>query len=134
MDGTDTCAKSFSMAADLAHKFGAEILILTVQSPYEFQDHPDPVVRKEFEAFQYQAISERILEIAKSKFEDTGIPVTTHVIQGNPAHEIIEFADKQSCDMIIMCTHGMGTVKRFMLGSVTNKVVHHASVPVLVVR
>jgi nucleotide-binding universal stress UspA family protein len=53
---------------------------------------------------------------------------------GDPAVEIIEEAKKGEYDLIIMRTHGMKATKRFMLGSVTDKVVHHVGIPVLVVR
>ena len=67
-------------------------------------------------------------------YEDLGLNVQVKETAGDPAVEIIEEAEKGEYDLIIMKTHGMKAKKRFMLGSVTDKVVHHVKIPVLVVR
>lgn len=75
-----------------------------------------------------------ILEKAKSSFDDTGIEVETKILWGSPGEEIIEYAENENFDLIIMNTHGMSASKRFVIGSVANKVVKYASIPVMVVR
>jgi nucleotide-binding universal stress UspA family protein len=67
-------------------------------------------------------------------YEDLGLKIQIKETAGDPAVEIIEEAKKGEYDLIIMRTHGMKATKRFMLGSVTDKVVHHVGIPVLVVR
>jgi nucleotide-binding universal stress UspA family protein len=56
------------------------------------------------------------------------------LLEGSGEEEIIKFARKEPENFIVMCTHGRSGVKRWMLGSVTEKVVRHSGVPVLVVR
>ena len=56
------------------------------------------------------------------------------MLKGNPAEEIVNFAEDQNVYMIIVGSLGKSGIKRFMLGSVSEKVVRHAKVPVLVVR
>jgi nucleotide-binding universal stress UspA family protein len=56
------------------------------------------------------------------------------VLEGNPSHEIIEFADNNNIDLIIMGTLGKTGFDRFLLGSVAEKVTRNSKVPVLVVR
>lgn len=79
-------------------------------------------------------MSFKVVNQAEKFFVDSGLEVETMTAKGDPASTILEIAENQDFDMIIMCTHGMSIVKRFALGSVTNKVVHHSNVPVLVIR
>lgn len=77
-----------------------------------------------------------IVDEAKSYVEENSpeLDIEVLVAFGVPEEAIIEIAEKDGCDAIIMCTHGMGGIKRFTMGSVTNKVVHAATVPVMVIR
>jgi len=73
---------------------------------------------------------ERVSEIAA----ETGVPVETAVVDGSPSREIIRYAEGNDCDLIVMGTHGRGGIDRLLLGSVAEKVVRSASIPVLTVR
>lgn len=53
---------------------------------------------------------------------------------GHPAATIIRVAEDEKCDLILLGSRGLGEVKRFLLGSVSDAVVHHAHCPVLIVR
>ncbi|MFW6318509.1 MAG: universal stress protein [Halorubrum sp.] len=64
----------------------------------------------------------------------TGIDVDTAVVEGSPAREIVRYAEGNGCDLIVMGTHGRGGIDRLLLGSVAEKVVRAAAVPVLTVR
>jgi nucleotide-binding universal stress UspA family protein len=59
--------------------------------------------------------------------------VRTHIVIGRPDAEIVRFAQEHGADLIVMGTHGYGAVKRFLLGSVADRVVRQANCPVLVV-
>jgi len=67
-------------------------------------------------------------------YEDEGLEVEVKEIEGDPASEIIDEAEEGNYDLVVMKTHGMKGIKRFMLGSVTNKVVHHIQKPILIIR
>lgn len=60
-----------------------------------------------------------------------GLTVRREVGEGDPAHAIAEFASTEKCDLIVMPTHGYGPFRRFLLGSVTAKVLHDVHCPVL---
>lgn len=62
------------------------------------------------------------------------VKVNIKVLHGNPADEIVKFAKRESCDLIVMSTHGRSGLKRLLLGSVTDQVLHQAVCPVLIVR
>ncbi|WP_406660044.1 universal stress protein [Methanolobus sp. ZRKC3] len=66
--------------------------------------------------------------------EEEGIENETIVLEGHPSHEIIEFAENNDIDLIVMGTLGKSGLDRFLLGSVAEKVLRNSKVPVLVVR
>ena len=134
VDGLDTCQKTFETAASLADKFGAELLVLYVKPVIDPLSHPSYVALEEHSDIHIEDISKDIAIKSVEKLVGEGRTVNSVIEGGDAASTIIDVASRENCDMIVMCTHGMGAVKRFFLGSVTNKVVHHAEVPVLVVR
>lgn len=66
--------------------------------------------------------------------DEVDVGVETAVVDGSPSREIIRYAEGNDCDLIVMGTHGRGGIDRLLLGSVAEKVVRAASVPVVTVR
>jgi len=118
-------------AVKIAQKFDSTITIFHVDDSKviinEFQYNP-----KAYE----EILKSREIDNEKliKSYEDLGLKIQVKETAGDPPVEIIEEAEKGEYDLIIMRTHGMNAKKRFMLGSVTDKVVHHTSIPILVVR
>jgi nucleotide-binding universal stress UspA family protein len=81
---------------------------------------------------------ERDGEAALADFEERcerhEVPVTTAMETGHPADEIVDYASEEGMDCIVMATHGRRGLEHYLLGSVTERVVRHAEVPVLTVR
>ena len=75
-----------------------------------------------------------ILEGSERPLREAGIQVEKKVMVGNPASDIIAEAEGDHYDMVIMGRHGHGFFKNFLIGSVSDRVVRHASCPVLVVH
>ena len=67
------------------------------------------------------------------KLKSQGLTARTAVVSGNPSEEILDFAGKNQVDLIIMSTHGRSGVSRWVMGSVTDRVLRHSMVPVLAV-
>lgn len=132
VDGSEACAAIYDHAKFFAEKLGAEILIINAQDklPVGYAG----VDFKHVGDDKLQNAGEAIVEQAKKHFEGAGLKTETRVLFGDAASVIIDTAESEQCDMIIICTHGMSAARRFLIGSVANKVVHHASVPVLVIR
>ena len=65
---------------------------------------------------------------------EAGIPVEAKVAYGDPAEELINFADKEEIDVIVIGSTGKGFLKRKLLGSVSDKVARHARCSVYIVR
>jgi len=62
------------------------------------------------------------------------IEVESIILEGNPANEILNFAEKNELDLIVMGTHGKTGIQRFFVGSVSENVVRHSKIPVIVVK
>ncbi|BCX05700.1 MAG: universal stress protein [Candidatus Roseilinea sp.] len=74
------------------------------------------------------------LDAVATVLAESGIRVETTVSVGRPAEAILDMAEHQGADLIAMATHGYGGIRRFLMGSVADRVVRHASAPVLLVR
>lgn len=83
---------------------------------------------KKAEAWTAEYLAQKADELKKA-----GINAKTAMVKGNAAEEILEYASKKKVDLIIMATHGSSGVVRWMLGGVADRVVRHASMPVLTV-
>jgi len=77
-------------------------------------------------------VASYLSKVADSLKED-GIAVQIVVVSGRPAEEILDYANKNQVDLIIMSTHGRSGISRWVLGSVTDKVVRHSVAPVLTI-
>jgi nucleotide-binding universal stress UspA family protein len=78
--------------------------------------------------------AERALQLLRDSVRAHGVPVTTRLLQGNPAQAIVERATEIKADLIVLGTHGRSGFRRFLLGSIAERVVRTATVPVLTVH
>jgi nucleotide-binding universal stress UspA family protein len=131
VDGSESDA-SYAMAKSLALKYDATILILHVDEPITPIYWANDTLTLENPTVTCSDNGSVIVEEVSKLFAE--VKTETYCRFGDASSVIIEFSEEEDCDMIVMCTHGMSAMKRFLLGSVTNKVVHHATKPVLVVR
>lgn len=88
---------------------------------------------KTLEEFHSEA-GEAALEVAKEKLAAAGLPHSAHILIGEAAPTIVEFAKDKGCSLIIMGAHGFGSVTGLFMGSVTNKVIHLTRLPVLLIK
>jgi len=113
---------------------GAQLHVVTVL-PYSNLSHPQLTHFVGTESKAFMDVAEEIMAAAVKQLNEAGVTnLTSAILKGDPASVIIDAADSEKCDLILIHTHGMGVVKRFTVGSVTNTIVHHASTPVLVVK
>jgi len=126
-DGSGSAVAAMEEAIDLATPGSTEVHVLHVVDAWRYDTSIESAVeplREEAEPFV-----ERLAGMA----EDAGLPVTTAIEVGRPAHHVLEYADAHDVDLIVMGTRGRGGLPRRLLGSVTQYVVTHADVPVHVV-
>ena len=83
---------------------------------------------------KHRSVAEDHLEQLTSRLKDRGINVQSEVVAGKVAESIVTYAENNEVDLIIMATHGRSGISRWSLGSVADRVVRLACVPVLMVR
>jgi nucleotide-binding universal stress UspA family protein len=113
-------------AAALAHHFQSEVLVLHVVKPLTYLAGGNTV--RELIERDVASEEEKLKECLGSELN--GLLVRRMVVKGDPAHEILRTVADQKIDLIVMPTHGYGAYERFLVGSVTAKVLHNGGCPV----
>ncbi len=136
-DGSDTAAQAVRQAVDLAGAVGAKVELVSAYAPVSQQRLAEER-RQAPEDLQW-AINPRedvdgTLEAAAEVARQAGVSVDVYPRQGDPADAILDVAEEQGADLIIVGNKGMTGAKRFLLGSVPNKVSHHAPCSVMIIR
>ena len=136
VDGSSFGENALKYAVELAKKYNAKLIILHVVlrrfyavTPSEAGVLATTVFVKEMEA-EGRAIISRADAFAKSQ----GIDYECKLLQGVPAEEIVKTAKSEKVDLIVMGSRGLTEVRAFLLGSVSDKVSHHAKCPILIVK
>jgi nucleotide-binding universal stress UspA family protein len=137
-DGSDTAGKAVKEAAELAKQLGASMEIVSAYAPVSNQRLREEA-RQAPEDMQWMVTPredvEALLKEAKGEVEKIGVEkVNIHPREGDPADAILDVAEEEKADLIVVGNKGMSGAKRFLLGSVPNKVSHHAPCSVLIVR
>jgi nucleotide-binding universal stress UspA family protein len=136
-DGSDTANQAVRQAVELALAVGASIDLVSAYAPVPAQRLSEER-RQAPEDLQW-AITPRedvdaTLAGAATIAQQAGVPVEVFPRQGDPADAILDVAEERDADLIIVGNKGMTGAKRFLLGSVPNKVSHHAPCSVLIIR
>ena len=129
LDGSECAENVLPKVEKLAAELKASIALLRVAYAHIFPgvDPTDAEVKIVREAEDY-------LSKIEEKFKKKGFKVDSHVRYGNDAEEILDHAAQKDIDIIAMTTHGRSGVKRFLLGSVAEKVLRHSPKPIFLVR
>jgi nucleotide-binding universal stress UspA family protein len=132
-DGSESSHKAADQAIRLASALGAELVVMTAETLGESYLCPPNVVKHMEQAFERQSrqfLSE-IAEMAKA----ANVPCRTkRVLHSAPFQAILDTAAAEACDLIVMGSHGRSGIEALVVGSVTQKVLAHATIPVLVSR
>lgn len=137
LDGSIRANIAAEHAMDLAKTMKAEIMFLHVipaLPPYvnSYSDRLGGAYQQIHD--ELEATGREIMEGAKKDYENSGVSMELKVIWGNPAMEICREAKEGRFDLIVMGSRGLGEIKGYLMGSISNRVVRHASCPVLIVR
>ena len=109
------------------------VVLANVQEPaslYELMVAHDPRVIEQVSA----AAGANTLLAAQSLLDGAGVAYETEVASGDPAHTLVDILENYGCDMVVMGATGTSTLRRALLGSVSNEVLHSAGVPVVIVK
>ncbi len=136
-DGSETANQAVRQAVDLAKAVGATVQLVSAYEPVanqrireERQQAPDDVQWTINPREDVDATLADAAEVA----EGAGVQVERFARQGDPADAILDVAEETNADLIIVGNKGMTGARRFLLGSVPNKVSHHAPCSVLIIR
>ncbi len=137
-DGSDTAKTAVRYAIDLARELGARLQIVSAYEPVGVQRlrREKVEVPKDLQ-WMVNPHEEVLAMLDESRQEASGAGVSeveTFARQGDAADAILDVAEEQRSDLIVVGNRGMTGAKRFLLGSVPNKVSHHAPCSVLIVR
>lgn len=134
VDGSENSKKAIREAINLASLNDGEVVLLhvindTMGNPYiTVKDHKEAIDK----AFLDQG--NIILDEAIEMFKEHDIKVETLLKHGDPGKTIINVAEEDNFDLIIMGSRGLNAISRAMLGSVSNKVLNHVNISVLIVK
>jgi len=109
-----------------------EVVLLRVVEPFPQVSELSEERRRDTEQ-KAQATAKDYLSKVADSLKKEGIAAQTAIVSGSPDHEVLDYADKNQVDLIIMSTHGRSGPSRWAWGSVTGRVLRHSKVPVLVV-
>lgn len=129
LDGSECAENVLPVVEKLATELKAELVLLRVALAITFPgwDPTEAQLRVVREAEEY-------LRMVEERLRTKGFKVESHVRYGEDAEEILEHAAQKEIDLIAMTTHGRSGVKRFLLGSVAEKVLRHSPKPIFLVR
>jgi nucleotide-binding universal stress UspA family protein len=127
-DGSDDARRATEAAADLAGKSGSELHVVHVW-------HDVPGFAHAFVKRELRRQGQEILDEQVQKIEASGGTVTrAHLRGGRTSDEVIGLSEELEVGLLVVGSRGLGTVRRILIGSHSEEIVHHADVPVLVVR
>ncbi len=142
IDGSDHSEHVLDYAVDLAKKYSAEIKILIVIEPVVlpglgFSDESAIITQTQFECqINLQKMYNKTLEDVFNKVskQNPDLKIEKQYQNGKPADQIIQVAEEEKFDLIVMGSRGRGKIKGLLLGSVSDRVADHAKCPVLIVK
>jgi nucleotide-binding universal stress UspA family protein len=136
-DGSDTAKLAVREASELAKSTGASLYIVSAYDPVPESRLREERLEAPSDIAHTVSPSEDVdatLADAAREVEQEGVQVRTFARQGEPADAILDVAEEENADLIVVGNKGMTGAKRFLLGSVPNKVSHHAPSSVLIIR
>ena len=128
-DGSDVATEAFEYALDVAAAHDATVHVLNVADTN--QDSLTLVEGQVVDVLEGEG--REIVDTAADRAADRGVDVVAEVLQGDPVKTIVDYADEYGIDLVVMPTHGRRGLSRVLLGSVTERVITSAEVPVVAV-
>jgi nucleotide-binding universal stress UspA family protein len=134
-DGSEPADEAVRQATDMASREGARLHLVTA--------YPDPQILRErttgtgggaYTIVDLREVAESLVQRAARDALSKGVEVETHVREGQPAEVIIDVANQEQADLIVVGSRGLTGIKRYLLGSVSSKVSEHAPCSVMIVR
>jgi nucleotide-binding universal stress UspA family protein len=136
-DGSDTASEAVRAAVDLAKATGAKLQVVSAYEPVSGQrlrEESQQIPEDMQWSVNPREDVDATLDAASELAVKAGVDVERFARQGDPADAILDVAEETKADLIIVGNKGMTGARRFLLGSVPNKVSHHAPCSVMIIR
>lgn len=130
LDGSELASRILPQVTEVAKEFNSEVTLLHVCPSGQAAAASSP---ETLEGPSLLKVCEAYLSLMGKELQRQGLRVRWACVEGTASREIIRYADEQRMDLIAMATHGKGEVA-WLLGSTAEKVVTHATVPVMLFR
>lgn len=129
-DGSPASLAAFDYGLDIAARFAADLRVVSVVRL------PEPAGRVEIQAMVEEGqrhFTEEFAQLA-ARAAQRGVLLRTEVVEGHPAEQLIRAAEREPTDLVVMGRRGISKVHRWLLGSISERVVRDARCPVLIVH
>jgi len=140
VDGSAPALRAVDLAANLAAKYGAELVLMNIMQESAVDDpalrdfaRSEGIEGSPYEVFR--AFGNKALADAQTRANDAGAPnISAEIASGDPATVIVEAAGARGIDLVVLGRRGRGQLSALLLGSVSQRVANRAPCPVLIVR
>lgn len=134
-DGSENSKRALAIAVNLAQPLTAAVYIATIWDATAklTLDEISSIDHDKLEV-AYKEVYTKVSDNAKLYCQERGVEAYTKVLQGNPAQEIIKYAEENNACMIVAGTRGLGGFEKLLLGSVAHNLINYSSIPVLIVK
>ena len=136
-DGSKTAGEAVRQATEMAKALGAKVHLVSAYTPVsearlrqERKEAPEEI---QWSINPREDVEETLRDAAE-QVSEAGVKVETYSREGDPADAVLDVAEENNADLIMVGNRGMTGAARFLLGSVPNKIAHHASSSVLIIR
>jgi nucleotide-binding universal stress UspA family protein len=136
VDGSPYAERALRCAVDLSKKYGAKLIIahVVLRQFYAVTPSEAGVLATTVFVKEMEAEGKEIMSKAEAYARAQGADYEYKLLQGVPAEEIMKTAISENVDLIVLGSRGLTEVRAFLLGSVSDKVSHHAKCPTLIVK
>lgn len=133
VDGSDNSLRAIEYAFFLIKKADSSVTAIhVIENPPTVYVESQKLLNELLS--KYRIESAKILDRCKQMAEKNGVKIETIIAEGDAASNITSYASKEGIDLIIIGSRGLGRFKEMVLGSVSNKVLHHTKSAVLIVK
>ena len=133
VDGSENSVKAAKTCVEIAKPIGAKVTALFAVDSTAYMSLPENIMWENVQVMLEKEGKDALKDIKKI-FKEKGVMLSTKLLEGGPASEIVNTADEENVDLIVMGTAGRKGLDRFFLGSVSEKVLRTASCSVMVVK
>lgn len=133
IDGSKFSETAMDKAKEIADVFGSKVVLLYVNDFHQYIFNYNPEVEEHY-AEMFEKVSADVLDSGRARLSELGDRLETVKMEGNVANTIVDYANNNDFDLVVIGPYGKGKIKRLLLGSVASKVAMLANKPVLIAR